>query len=131
MLEVLKRDRFSAQLFLECLRYFKQSLNVSDNAPQFCLVKSVTIYLMVVTSEHLSYTCTYCWQPVKHCDYEQHISRICPELLMECVFECGEYIARKEMKQHCQYQCNNAKQILSQQEEYKFAVNCFARQESD
>ena len=50
---------------------------------------------------------------------------------MECVFQCGEYIARKEMKQHCQYQCNNATQILSQQEEYKFAVTCFARQESD
>ena len=79
------------------------------------------IYFMVVISEHLSCTCTYCWQPVKHCDYEQHISRICPEFLIECVFQCGEYIARKEMKQHCQYQCINAKQILSQQE-HKFAV---------
>ena len=78
-------DRLSAKLFLECLRYFKPSLIVSDNAPQFRLVKSVTIYLMVITSEHLSYTCTYCWQPVMDCDYEQHISRICPEFLIECV----------------------------------------------
>ena len=89
------------------------------------------VYLMVVTSEHLSYTCTYCWQLVKDCDYEQHISRICPDFLMECVFGCGEYIARKEMKQHCQYQCISARQILLQQEEHKFVVNCFARQESD
>ena len=119
----------------------KPSLIVLDNAPQFCLFKSVLllsmiitilgVYLMVIISEHLSYTCTYCWQPVMDCDYEQQISRICPELLMECVFGCGEYIARKEMKQHCQYQCINAKQILSQQEEHKFAVKCFARQESD
>ena len=46
------------------------------------------------------------------------------------VFECGEYIARKMMKQHCQQQCNNANRILSQQDD-KFVITCIAVQETD
>jgi len=44
----------------------------------------------------------YCWQQARECDYEEYIGRSCRDLPMECVFECGEYIARKMMKQHCQ-----------------------------
>ena len=94
------------------------------------MVTTILGVYLIFTSEQLSYTCKYCWQQVKDCDYVHHIGRICPEFPIECVFECGEYITRKKMKQHCKYQCINAKQVLSQ-EEYKFVVNCFARQESD
>ena len=94
------------------------------------IVTILGVYLIVVTSEQLSYTCAYCCRLVKDCDYEQHISSTCPDFLIECVFGCGEYITRKEMKQHCKYQCINTKQILSQQEEHEFPVNCFARQET-
>ena len=78
------------------------------------------------------YTCKYCWQQVRRCDYEEHIERSCPDLPMECVFGCGECIARKMIKQHCQQhcqqQCNNAKRITSQQE---FVITCIAVQETD
>ena len=76
-------------------------------------------------------TCKYCWQKVRGCDYEEHIGRSCPDLPMECVFQCGEYIARKIMKQHCQQQCNNAKRILSEQQDDKFVITCIAIQETD
>ena len=56
----------------------------------------VRIYSMAIVS-----TCKYCWQQVRRCDYEEHIGRSCPDVRMECVFDCGEYIARKMMKQHC------------------------------
>jgi len=72
----------------------------------------------------------YCWQQVRECDYEEHIGRSYPDLPMECVFECGEYIARKMMKQHCQQQCNNTKKILSQEDD-KFVITCIAVQDSD
>ena len=48
---------------------------------------------------------------------------------IECEFECGEYIAHKVMKQHCQQQCNNANRILSQQQDDKFVITCIAVQE--
>ena len=72
------------------------------------------------------YICKYCWQQVRRCDYEEHIGRSCPDLPMECVFQCGEYIARKIMKQHCQQQCNNAKRI-----DDKCVITCIAVQETD
>ena len=75
------------------------------------------------------YTCKYCWQQVR-CDYEEHIGRSCPDLPMECVFQCGQYIACKMMKQHCQQQCNNAKRILSQQEDDQYVITCTAVQET-
>ena len=76
-------------------------------------------------------TCKYCWQQVWRCDYEEHIGRSCPDLPMECVFECGEYIARKLMKQHCQKQCKNKKKILQQQKDDKFIITCIAVMETD
>ena len=87
----------------------------------------------MATCEHIQllYNCKYCWQQVRECDYEEHIGRSCPDLPMECVFECGEYIARKMMKQHCQQQCNNTKRILSQQQDDKFVITCIAVQDSD
>ena len=85
----------------------------------------VSIYSMATVS-----TCKYCWQQVRRCDYEEHIGRSCPDVPMECVFKCGEYIARKMMKQHCQQQCNNANRILSQQED-KSVITCIAVQETD
>ena len=42
-----------------------------------------------------------------------------------------EYIARKMMKQHCQQQCNNAKRILSQQQDDQCVITCTAVQETD
>ena len=89
-------------------------------------ISIVNIYSMATVS-----TCKYCWQQVRRCDYEEHIGRSCPELLMKCVFNCDEYIARKRMKQHCQQQCNRAKKILSQQEDDEFVILCIAEQESD
>ena len=86
----------------------------------------VSIYSMATVS-----TCKYCWQQVRRCDYEEHIGRSCPDVPMECVFECGEYIAHKMMKQHCQQQCNNANRILSQQQDDKFVITCIAVQETD
>ena len=88
-------------------------------------ISIVNIYSMATVS-----TCKYCWQQVRRCDYEEHIGRSCPNLPMECVFECGEYIARKMMKQHCQQQCNKAKRILPQQQDDKFVINCIAVQET-
>ena len=55
----------------------------------------------------------------------------CPDLPMECVFQCGEHIARKMTKQHCQQQCDNAKRITSQQQDDKFVITCIAVQETD
>ena len=89
-------------------------------------ISIVNIYSMATVS-----TCKYCWQQVRKCDYEEHIGRSCPHLPMECVLECGEYITRKMMKQHCQQQCNRAKKILSQQEDDECVVLCIAEQESD
>ena len=86
----------------------------------------VSIYSMATVS-----TCKYCWQQVRRCDYEEHIGRSCPDVPMECVFECGEYIVRKMMKQHCQQQCNNTNRILSQQQDDKFVITCIAVQEID
>ena len=77
------------------------------------------------------YACKYCWQQVRRCDYEEHIGRSCPDLPMECVFGCGEYIARKMMKQHCLQQCDITKRILLQQQDDKFVVTCIAIQETD
>ena len=92
------------------------------------IVYNLTIYSIMATVS----TCKYCCQQVRRCDYEEHIGRSCPDLPMECVFECGEYIARKMMKQHCQQQCNNAKRmILSQQQDDKFVITCIAVQETD
>ena len=88
---------------------------------QLLYILIVYIYSMVTV-----YTCKYCWQQVRRCDYEEHIKRSCPDLPMECVFQCGEYIAHKTMKRHCQQQC-----ILSQQQDDKFAITCIAVQETD
>ena len=76
-------------------------------------------------------TCKYCWQQVRRCDYDEHIGKSCPDVPMECVFECGEYIACKMMKQHCPQQCNNTNRILSQQQDYKSVITCIAVQETD
>ena len=75
-------------------------------------------------------TCKYCWQQVRRCDYEEHIGRSCPDLPMECVFECGEYIARKIMKQHCQQQCNNAEKMVLLKDD-NLVITCIAVQEAD
>ena len=74
-------------------------------------------------------TCKYCWQQVRRCNNEEHIGRSCLDVSMECVFECGEYIAHK--MQHCQQQCNNANKILSQQEDDKSVMTCIAVQETN
>ena len=84
--------------------------------------------IMYIYSMVTVYTCKYCWQKVRRCDYEEHIGRSCPDLPMECVFGCGELVARKVIKQHCQQQCNNAKRILSQQDD---VITCIAVQETD
>ena len=91
---------------------------------QLLYILIVYIYSMVTV-----YTCKYCWQQVRRCDYEEHIGRSCPDLPMECMFGCGEHIARKMIKQHCQQQCNNAKRITSQ--DHKFVITCIAVQETD
>ena len=72
-------------------------------------------------------TCKYCWQQVRRFDYEEHIGKSCPDVPMECVFECGEYVAHKMMKQ----QCNNANRIPSQQQDDKFVITCIAIQETN
>ena len=88
---------------------------------QLLYILIVYIYSMVTV-----FTCKYCWQQVRRCDYEEHIGRSCPDLPMECVFQCEEYIARKIMKQHCQQQCNNVKRI-----DDKCVITCIAVQETD
>ena len=75
-------------------------------------------------------TCKYCWQQVSRCDYEEHIGRSCPDLPMECVFECGKYIARKIMKQHCQQQYNNAERMMLLKDDNS-VITCIAVQEAD
>ena len=89
---------------------------------QLLYILIVYIYSMVTV-----YTCKYCKQQVRYFDYEEHIGRSCPDLPMECVFQCGKHIARKIIKQHCQQQCNNAKRITSQQD----VITCIAVQETD
>ena len=94
---------------------------------QLLYILIVYIYSMVTV-----YTCKYCKQQVRSCDYEEHIGRSCPDLPMECVFQCGElYIARKTMEQHCQQQCSNTKSISSQQQDDKLVITCIAVQEAD
>ena len=88
-------------------------------------ISIVIIYSMATVS-----TCKYCWQKVRRCDYEEHIGRSCPDLPMECVFECGEYIARKIMKQHCQQQCNNAEKMILLKDD-NLVITCIAVQEAD
>ena len=97
------------------------------------MVVAQLLYIIIVYINSMAtvYTCKYCWQQVKRCDYEVHIGRSCPDLPMECVFQCGEYIARKMMKQHCQQQCNNAKRILSQRQDDQCVITCTAVQETD
>ena len=87
-------------------------------------ISIVNIYSVATVS-----TCKYCWQQVRRCDYEEHIGRSCPDLPMECVFECGEYITRKIMKQHCQQHFNNAENIQSLQD--KSVITCIAILETD
>ena len=93
------------------------------------LVVNQLLYILIVYIHSMVtvYTCKYCWQQVRRCDYEEHIGRSCPDLPMECVFQCGEYIAHKIMKQHCQQECNNAKRI----QDDKIVITCIAVQETD
>ena len=97
------------------------------------LVVAQLLYIIIVYINSMAtvYTCKYCWQQVRRCDYEEHIGRSCPDLPMECVFQCGQYIARKMMKQHCQQQCNSAKKIVSQQQDDQCVITCTAVQETD
>ena len=97
------------------------------------LVVAQLLYIIIayINSMATVYTCKYCWQQVRRCDYEEHIGKSCPDLPMECVFQCGEYIARKMMKQHFQQQCSNAKRILSQQQDVQCIITCTAVQETD
>ena len=88
-------------------------------------ISIVNIYSMATVS-----TCKYCWQQVRRCDYEEHIGRSCPHLPVKCMFDCGEYIACKMMKQHCQQQCNNAEKIVSLQDDQS-VITCIAIQETD
>ena len=88
-------------------------------------ISIVNIYSMATVS-----TCKYCWQQVRRCDYEEHIGRSCPDVPMKCVFECGEYIARKIMKQHCQEQCNNAERMMLLKDDNS-VITCIAVQEAD
>ena len=91
----------------------------------------LNILIVYINSVATVYICKYCRQQVRRWDYEEHIGRSCPDLPMECVFQCGEYIARKMMKQHCHQQCNNAKRILSQQQDDQCVITCTAVQETD
>ena len=97
------------------------------------LIVAQLLYIIIVHINSMAtiYACKYCWQKVRRWDYEEHIGRSCPDLPMECVFQCGEYITRKMMKQHCQQQCNNAKRILSQQQDDQCVITCTAVQETD
>ena len=97
------------------------------------LIVAQLLYIIIVHINSMAtiYTCKYCWQQVRRWDYEEHIGRSCPDLSMECVFQCGEYITRKMMKQHCQQQCNNVKRILSQQQNDQCVITCTAVQETD
>ena len=102
------------------------SLRVLMVVVHLLYISIVNIYSMATVS-----TCKYCWQQVRRCDYEEHIGRSCPHLPMECVLECGEYIARKMMKQHCQQQCNNAEKILSQKQDDECVILYIAEQETN
>ena len=91
------------------------------------VVQLLYILIVYIYSIVTVYTCKYCWQQVRRCDYEEHIGRSCPDLPMECVFQCGEYIVCKITKQHCQQQCNIAKRI----QDDKCVTTCIAVQETD
>ena len=104
------------------------------SAATVCSLLLVVVHLLYISIVNIYsmatvYTCKYCWQQVRRCDYEEHIGRSCPDLPMEYVLECGEYIARKMMKQHCQLQCNNAEKIVSLQD-YQSIITCIAIQET-
>ena len=88
-------------------------------------ISIVNIYSMATVS-----TCKYCWEQVRRCDYAEHIGRSCLDLPMECVFGCGEYIAHKIMKQHCQQQCNNAERMMLLKDDNS-VITCIAVQEAD
>ena len=88
-----------------------------------------SIYLFV-RGKQPPYICNCCWEIVRDCDYEEHIGRICSDLPMKSVFECGECIARKMMRHHCQYQCKNSRGMLLHQE-HKFVINCDPIEEKD
>ena len=108
-------------------------LNISSMDTVYILLLLIVVQLLYILIVYIYsmvtvYTCKYCWQQVRRCDYEEHIGRSCPDLPMECVFGCGELVARKMIKQHCQQQCNNAKRIISQQED---VITCIAVQETD
>ena len=108
-------------------------INIMDTIYSLLLlIVAQLLYIIIVYINSMAtvYTCKYCGQQVRRCDYEEHIGRSCPDLPMECVFQCGEYIARKEMKQHCQQQCNNAKRILTQQQDDRCLFTCTAIQET-
>ena len=94
------------------------------------VVHLLYIYIVNIYSMATVSTCKYCWQQVRRCDYEEHIGRSCPELPMKCMLECGEYIAHKMMKQHCQQQCNNSEKIVSLQDDQS-VITCIAIQETD
>ena len=100
-----------------------------EHLPLLLVIIALSIYLFV-RSKQPPFICNYCWEIVRGCDYEEHIERICPDLPMECVFECGECVARKMMKHHCQYQCKNVRGVLLHQE-HKFVISCEPIEESD
>ena len=88
-------------------------------------ISIVNIYSMATVS-----TSKYCWQQVRRCDHEEHIGRSCPHLPMECVFNSGEYIPRKMMKQHYQQQCNNTKKILPHHQDDEGVIISVPEQET-
>ena len=95
------------------------------------LVVAQLLYIIIVRINSMAtvYTCKYCCQQVRRCDYGEHIERSCPDLPMKCVFQCGECSAQKMMITHCQQQCNNAKKIQLQQDD-QCVITCTAVQET-
>ena len=94
------------------------------------LIVSQLLHIIIVCINSTVYTYKYCCQQVRRCEYEEHIERSCPDLPMECVFQCGGCSARKMMIIHCQQQCNNAKNIQLQQEDDQCIITCTAVQET-
>ena len=118
----------TSELSFVILLVYMYNLNIYSMATIYSLLLLVVVQLLYILIVYIYsmvtvYTCKYCWQRVRRCDYEEHIGRSCPDLPMDCVFQCGESIARKIMKQHCQQQCNNANS--------KFVITCIAVQETD
>ena len=72
-----------------------------------CSAVTVRVLLVVIRLLQIStvngfsldtvYTCKYCWQQVRRCDYENHIGRSCPDLPVHRILECGDYIPREVM----------------------------------